>query len=650
MSGTRIAVIGSGPRGMMVLERLVARLAEQHGRTGAREPLEVRIFLVDAVEPGAGQVYRTDQPDWFLMNTVAGQISAYSGVPDGGPARAGAGPSFGEWWQAVDPANYPGPDSYAPRGQYGRYLRSVLAAVQESLPPGVRLRCIKERAEDVVRGAGRYRLTLSGGERLDVDRVVLTTGHASNELTGREGDLADFAVRHPELRYIQGGSAADMPLDDIPAGSRVGVIGLGLSFYDVMAALTLGRGGAFAERPDGTLRYLPSGTEPVIVAGSRSGMPLHARGHNQKPPTYSYRPVLFTPERVRAHRPWGPLDFAEHVYPWLKAEIDLVYYGTALRRALGTDSAARFTDRVTSAADTGVPQVADFAEQFGLRDQSPLDLDTLARPFEQQGFTGPAEFRRVLRKEIEQDLANAAEGNVDSPLKAALDVMRDTRWVIRELVDFSGLTARSQRDDFLGWYVPRASFLAAGPPRVRLRQVLALLDSGHLHIVGPHTRYDTDAATGRYVVSSPRVEGSALAVTTLVDARVPDPDLRRNTQPLTARLRERGVWTSYVNREEVPREGVHREPGEAYDTGGVAVTRSPFHPVDHEGRADEGMYVLGIPTEHTRWFMQVGSSRPGMWSDFVRDADRIAEHALEARPASAAVRGAGERPAERRAG
>ncbi|MDX3455871.1 FAD/NAD(P)-binding protein [Streptomyces sp. ME02-8801-2C] len=643
MSGTRIAVIGSGPRGMMVLERLVARLAEQQDTT---DPLDVRIFLVDAVEPGAGQVYRTDQPDWFLMNTVAGQISAYSGLPDGGPVQAGAGPSFAEWWESADAAGYPGPDSYAPRAQYGRYLRSVLAAIQASLPPGVRLRCIKERVEDVVGGAGRYRLTLSGGERLDVDRVVLTTGHASNELTGREGDLADFAVRHPGLRYIQGGSAADMPLDDIPAGSRVGVIGLGLSFYDVMAALTLGRGGTFTERADGTLRYVPSGSEPVIVAGSRSGMPLHARGHNQKPPTYSYHPVLFTLDRVRAHRPWGPLDFAEDVYPWLKAEIDLVYYGTALRRALGTDAAERFAAQVTKAAEHGVPQVAETARQFGLRDQPPLDLDTLARPFEQGAFTGPAEFGRVLRKEIEQDLAAAAEGNVDSPLKAALDVMRDTRWVIRELVDFSGLTARSQRDDFLGWYVPRASFLAAGPPSVRLRQVLALLDSGHLHIVGPHTRYDTDAATGRYTVSSPRVDGSALSVTTLVDARVPDPDLRRNTQPLTARLRERGVWTSYVNRK-----GAHRaEAHEVYDTGGVAVTQSPFHPVDREGRADEGMYVLGIPTEHTRWFMQVGSSRPGMWSDFVRDADRIAEHALEARPAGLAVRDAGDRPVERKAG
>ncbi|MFG3125144.1 FAD/NAD(P)-binding protein [Streptomyces sp. NPDC048201] len=644
MSATRIAVIGSGPRGMMVLERLVARLAEHPG------PLDVRLFLVDAVEPGAGQVYRTDQPDWFLMNTVAGQCSAYSGEPDGGPARAGAGPSFGEWWEAA--GNYPGPDSYAPRAQYGRYLRSVLTEVERTLPPGVRLRSIRERAEEVVRVDGRYRIALSGGERLDVDRVVMTTGHSRNRLTGREGDLAAHARRHPRLRYIQGESAADMPLHEIAPGSAVGVIGLGLSFYDVMASLTIGRGGRFTPGEAGTLVYHPSGDEPVIVAGSRSGMPLPARGHNQKPPRYSYRPVLFTPERVRSHQPRGPLDFKSHVFPWLLAEIELVHRATALRRTLGAEVAERFGEQVELAAEQGVPPVVAIARRLGLKDVPPIDIDALARPFAHRTFAGPEDFERALREEIGQDLANAAEGNVDSPLKAALDVMRDTRWVIRELVDFSGLTGRSQQEDFLGWYVPRASFLAAGPPRERLQQVLALLDRGLLRIVGPRTRFDTDPAEGRYLVSSPQVPGSAVPVTTLVDARIPDPDLRRDVSPLTARLRESGAWTTYVN----------HSGGAAYDTGGVAVTRSPFHPVDRDGGVDEGMYVLGIPTEHTRWFMQVGSSRPGMWSDFVHDADAIAAHALRALGRAEAswtptpelvgpgVETAGERSPERRAG
>jgi methylaspartate mutase epsilon subunit len=38
--------------------------------------------------------------------------------------------------------------------------------------------------------------------------------------------------------------------------------------------------------------------------------------------------------------------------------------------------------------------------------------------------------------------------------------------------------------------------------------------------------------------------------------------------------------------------------------------------------------VLGIPTEFTRWFTQVGSGRPGGWGEFTADANAIAVHLL----------------------
>lgn len=56
------------------------------------------------------------------------------------------------------------------------------------------------------------------------------------------------------------------------------------------------------------------------------------------------------------------------------------------------------------------------------------------------------------------------------------------------------------------------------------------------------------------------------------------------------------------------------------------------------GAAAEGVYVLGIPSEGQRWFMQVGSARPGPWTDFTRDADAIARDALAALPRPAAHR------------
>jgi hypothetical protein len=613
----RIAVIGTGPRGMMVIERLGARL------TASPPATPVELYAIDAVEVGAGRVYRSDQPEWFLMNTVVGQISAFSGVPDDGPARPGAGPSFQQWWESAA-AGCPGADGYAPRGVYGRYLRFVLDAVEAHLPDGVRMYRITAQVNDLTPDDGAYRLRLSDGTSVAVDRVVLTTGHSVPELAGQCRDLALFAAERPHLRYIAGDSPADMPLDALPPGTPVGVIGLGLSFYDVLAACTVGRGGEFVQNPDGSLRYRPSGRELVLFAGSRSGMPLPARGRNQKPSTYAYRPLLFTPSHILRGRERGAVDFRADVLPWLLAEVDLVYYRTALRNAQGDAAADRFTTAVARMAGVGsegvvrVPDVRDVAVRFGVGELPALDLDALARPFGDRHFAHPKAFERALVTEVGRDLLMAEHGNVDSPVKAALDVLRDTRWVIRQIVDFGGLHPRSHRVDFLGWYVPRSAFLAAGPPLIRLRQVLALIECALLRVVGPDTRYEADPATGRFVVHSPRVAGSATEVDVLVDARIPNPDLPRDLSPLAQRLREQGIWTSYVN----------GAGAEAFDTGGVAVTGSPFHPRGRDGQVHGGLYVLGIPSEHTRWFMQVGSSRPGMWSDFVHDADAIAASAL----------------------
>ncbi|MGH3877533.1 MAG: FAD/NAD(P)-binding protein [Actinophytocola sp.] len=609
----RVAVVGSGPRGLIVVERLAARLAEED----SGRPIEIN--LIDAVEVGAGRIYRTDQPDWFLMNTVAGMVSAFSGVPDEGPTRAGSGPSLYEWWRERDPENA-SPDGYAPRAEYGRYTRFLLDAVEANLPDHVLLVRRRAYVDDVTRAGDGYRLTLSTGEAFLADQVVLTTGHSTVEPVGRELELAEFAVGRPGLRYLGGESPADMPLDDIPPDTPVGVIGLGLSFYDVMAALTLGRGGKFDTTDDGGLRYIPSGTEPLIIAGSRSGMPVPARGRNQKPPRHAYRPRLFTPGNIRSATPTGPLDFLADVYPWLISEVNLVYYATLLRRDASTAAAEEFVAAVTRAAEGAVvPDVAAVAAAHGLAGVPPLDLDELALPFAGRTFADRTEFDEALRTAVTKDLAESANGNVDSPLKAALDVLRDCRGPIMKMADFSGFNPISHRRDFVGWYAARCAFLAAGPPSVRLRQVLALLESGVLRIIGPRAVFRPDRLARRFSVCSPQVPGAHEHVDVVVDARVPDPNLARDRSSLTRRLRERGIWTGYVN----------GEGPESFATGGVAVTTSPYHPIGRGGEPDEGLYVVGIPTEHTRWFMQVGSNRPGMWGDFVHDGDAIAAHVLK---------------------
>jgi methylaspartate mutase epsilon subunit len=140
-----------------------------------------------------------------------------------------------------------------------------------------------------------------------------------------------------------------------------------------------------------------------------------------------------------------------------------------------------------------------------------------------------------------------------------------------------------------------------------------------VEVAGPATRFTADDRAGGFLVSSPQVAGSERLVHTLVDARIPTPDLRRDTSPLTRRLIEEGMVREYV---------IEGPAGSRYVTGGLEVTDSPFHVVNAAGVPQPDLYALGIPTEHTRWFTQVGSSRPGVSTLFYRDADAIAADAM----------------------
>ncbi|GAB3108441.1 FAD/NAD(P)-binding protein [Streptomyces calidiresistens] len=631
-----LAVIGSGPRGISVLERLAVRTAEEaRGAGDGTVPRPVRIHLIDAVEVGAGRVWRTDQDPWFTMNTVVSQVTMYSGEPDGGPTRPGAGPSLGQWVaeRARRGGEPLGPDDYAPRVLYGHYLADVYATVVRHLPPHVELIPVTGRVTALRGGPeGGYLLSLDTAPHLlEADRVVLATGHPVNAPAEHERGMVEFAARTPGVRYVCGDSAADMDLgeESIPPGGTVGIRGLGLSFYDVMLSLTVGRGGRFERDADGETVYRSGGREPFIVAGSRSGLPIPARGRNQKEPSHAHRPLFLTREalasardRRRAATGSGQLDFAEDVLPLLLREVEHVHRVTRVRAMRGEAAAAEFAREHAEALRSGKP-CEPLLARAGLADLPPLDPWALARPFGDEEFDSPAAFRARVLEVMDEDLREAALGTVDGPLKAALDVLRDIRNMVREAVDHGGLLPRSHVEDFRGGFLPVNALLSAGPPMYRVEQLRALIRAGVVEIVGPHTRFVADGKAGAFRVDSPRVAGSARWVRALVDARIPEPDLGRDTSPLIRQLLDEGVIRRY---------GITGPDGETHLTGGMEVTPAPFRVVDASGRALPDLYALGIPTEHTRWFTQVGSGRPGVRTLFHRDADSIAVDALRPLP------------------
>ncbi|WP_258177530.1 FAD/NAD(P)-binding protein, partial [Streptomyces solincola] len=166
-----IALVGAGPRGTSVLERLCASVPE----LAADAPLTVHV--ADPAPPGAGRVWRTDQPAGLLMNTVACQVTLFTdeSVECEGPIRRG--PSLYEWAAARGLAL--GPDDYPSRAVYGAYLEWAFARAVRTAPPRVTIRVHRARAVRLTEAPdGRQTLALDDGTVLDgLDAVVLAQGH-----------------------------------------------------------------------------------------------------------------------------------------------------------------------------------------------------------------------------------------------------------------------------------------------------------------------------------------------------------------------------------------------------------------------------------------------------------------------------------------
>jgi uncharacterized NAD(P)/FAD-binding protein YdhS len=629
MSANRLEVclIGAGPRGLSVLERICA-----NARNGARVP--IRLHVVDPYLPGAGRVWRTDQLPHLLMNTVASQITVFSDDTVDMQGVREPGPSLFEWAQFITligpfdgcaagvaaEARELGPDSYPTRALYGHYLRWVFGRLVCTAPPHVAFRPRQARAIRLNDGPhGRQTVQLDDGCQVTgIDAVVLAQGHVPAAPTEQESDLAAFAAAN-ELLYFPPGNPADADLSALRPGQPVAVRGLGLAFFDYLALLTAGRGGSF-ERSGDRLVYRRSGREPRLYAGSRRGVPYHARGENQKGPHGRHLPQVLTPDRIaelRGGAGVSGLDFRSDVWPLIAKEVETVYYSALLRAGRCACHAERFRETFL-ASPPGGPAEEQTLRSFGVDPGLRWDWERIARPYGDRRFTDRRNFRQWLLEYLRRDVAQARGGNVDDPVKAAVDVLRDVRNEIRLLVDHGGLTPDSHRDDLDRWYTPLNAFLSIGPPIRRIEEMIALIEAGVLDVLGPDVQVTAHPEAGAFVYRSAQVPGSVVRTRALIEARLPDGDVRRTTDPLLRHLFDTGQARPYV---------ITGAADDRHETGGLAVSLRPYHLLDRQGRPHPRRFAFGVPTESVHWATAAGA-RPGLNSVTLSDADAIARAVL----------------------
>lgn len=580
-----IAIVGVGPWGLCALERVVT-LARRELPRG----VDVAVHLVDPGTPGSG-VYDITQPDYLLLNNPCGQLTLYpfeteSDQPSYGVSLYDWATVRGYRWIGdrcvVDPTGKPiKPHHFLPRRLMGEYLQWFYRALLASAPPNLHVVHHHASAVDLsARRDGREEVRLADGGTVVVDHVILTTGHTPNRDMSRSGALRPYPVTSYAER--------------IPAGSKIAVSGMGLVAVDVVTALTVGRGGKFVGDGDG-LRYVPTGREPQLRLYNRSGLPFTAKPVTGSERVAVYEPLICTPEAVdaltgRSDGRRRQVDLRKELLPLLFAEMYARYYAQMAFQAKGSRAAgAAVRGRLRAAWLDGrfKDELACLAGSFGSFDAEALFFGHEPR------YDSSDDYERFVYQTLADDLREAEVPDARSPVKSAAWVFRIFRDSIRSVVELGGLTLDSYLD-FNGDICSRSHRLVAGPPALRARQMLALMDAGVVRMpYGPAPAQESPAGatalggSGTRFLSTAFDEPYADDVDLVIRGHLQEPRIANSESVLLTNLYKRGRISEFH-----------------YGTTAVgSLNMTPdHHPIDIEGHPQPSVSMFGVVTEGIRHF------------------------------------------------
>ncbi|WP_433802424.1 FAD/NAD(P)-binding protein [Actinomycetospora sp. CA-084318] len=634
-----VVIVGGGPRGTGVLERLVA------GASGAgvdsEHPLDVH--LVDPYPAGSGRIWRTAQSELLWMNSMAADVTMWTddSVTCTGPIVPG--PSLIEWAEEVraahaEPQGRVGEEirsltgvTFPTRQLQSYYLADVLDRVVAAAPAGVHVHVHQQRADGLVDG-DLHRVRLADGEVLHADAVVLASGHLDAAPTDDEAALLRCSQRLG-LRYFAPEQTSDSELDTIPPGETVLARGMGLAFIDLMVLLFEGRGGRFEEDPDGPddgsgrgrLVYVPSGREVSLHVGSGRGVPYHAKTEytliGPRPPL----PRFFGPDQVdELAARQGGVSLREDAWPLIAKEAGWGWYHELFHG---------HPDRVAGDWDTFAAAYADvdwysaererLVERHVPDEADRLDFEQLDRPLE--GLrTDPDTLQKFLRTYIADDLARHVDPTHTEELGAFTAILSAYMQSV-ELTSRGALTAKSRARD-LGWWQNLFSSLASGPPGPRLRQLLALNRAGFVTFLGSGLSVEIDEHTPSFVATGAALDAPPTRATTFVDARLASPSVRRSSDPMLRSLMRAG----FVDEETLSWNACSR--GDDY-SGVVEHSTGlvPVDPADHrvltgpEQEPHPRLFAIG---PHTTVRLPGAFTRPNTNSLSFRANDAVAQALL----------------------
>lgn len=548
MSDHSLVFIGGGPRTAGLLERLGANAPEL-----LAAPLDIHV--VEPFAAGSGRIWRFDQDPQLMLNSMAGDVTMFSdaSVTCAGPTVEG--PDLAQWAAALtagtlDDAPALPPHlaeqaaaltraSFPTRQLNSAYLEWFFRRAVAALVPHATVTVHRDTALEVVnRAEGGHTVRLAAGAELEASAVVLALGHTDSEVHGASAHFADFAARHGGF-HAAPAYTTDVDYSAIAPGQDVIVSGMGLAFVDLVVLLMEGRGGRFAERPDGELDYVPSGREPRLWAGSRRGVPFHSKISARLTGTAPGAAQFFTAEAVQGLlADHSELDFRSQLWPLIAKDTAHAYYqelftGSPERVCMDwSEFSAAFarldwySPERAALVTAGVPDAALH-----------LDFERLDHPLAGLEFGDLGTVSDAVASHIAEDVRKRDGQDHPETLALFLGLLR-AYMDVASIVPADRLSAGSHAAVH-GWWHGFFSFVDSGPPPHRLRQLLALHRAGLLEFLGPQLSVTAKESSGLFHATAAH-GASSISASAFIEARLPAPTVANSANPILARLHGSG--------------------------------------------------------------------------------------------------------------
>ncbi|WP_375631700.1 MULTISPECIES: FAD/NAD(P)-binding protein [unclassified Bartonella] len=484
----------------------------------------------------------------------------------------------------------------------------------------------------------------TSSESLRLSHVVLCTGHSEQD---NKDETANLSINEgnkeggwylSNIFPVEGGE-----LERFETDSSVAIRGMGLVCLDAILKLTEGRGGYFYRDENFQLLYKKSGLEPKkIYPFSRNGFFNFARPFDEKIYDHSlvHTAIIFNHDLIKRMRESrgnevGQLDFTRDILPALILESAIIYYSTIFgKRFIDTNiKSIQFiinnhintvgelkknphtylADQLNNVANDffkSNPEIDYSKINDGLYDDKYSRFDSFR--FAWLDIIEPKASKDFNDKHLNSlsalynDIYDAKLGNIKNPRKAAIDgAWRDLRNVLRNAVEFGGLTAASHRE-FVDIYFPLINRITVGTS-LKVMEKIAALATAKIVDLSESKAPNLQAKGGKWHL------GNIRSIDYLVNARIPRFSLKNSRNNLLKTCFKDGILREWSN---------DLVPDDMYMLGGVDI-----HPITHacvysSGQISKNVFIIGPPTEGPHYFRSA-AVRPNTADPLPIYADKI---------------------------